>query len=64
MVVSFVITGETSLMLTGLLLTACGGATPAKTYSIGVVNYYQVLEPVLAGFKAKMIAIISPLNPK
>src|SRR5216683_109693 len=45
------------LMLTGLLLTACGGTTPAKTYSIGVVNYVQVLDPVFAGFKAQMAAL-------
>jgi putative ABC transport system substrate-binding protein len=42
------------LMLTGLLLTACGGITPAKTYTIGVVNYVSALEPVLAGFKARL----------
>lgn len=44
------------LMLTGLLLTACGGAAPAKTYTIGVVNYVPALEQVLAGFKARMAA--------
>src|SRR5438309_3935434 len=42
------------LLLAGLLLQACGGATPVKTYSIGVVNYYPVLESVLTGFKAQM----------
>ena len=41
-------------ILTGLLLTACGGATPAKTYTVGVVNYVPALEPVLTGFKARM----------
>src|SRR5919109_631116 len=41
-------------MLTGLLLTACGGTTPAKTYTIGVVNYVPALEPVLTGFEARM----------
>jgi putative ABC transport system substrate-binding protein len=45
------------LMLTGLLLTACGGATPAKTYTIGVVNYVPVLDPVLEGFKTRMAAL-------
>jgi len=44
-------------MLTGLLLMACGGTTPAKTYTIGVVNYAPVLEPVLAGFKDRMAAL-------
>jgi putative tryptophan/tyrosine transport system substrate-binding protein len=42
------------LMLTGLLLMACGGATPAKTYSVGVVNYVAALTPVFEGFKARM----------
>jgi putative tryptophan/tyrosine transport system substrate-binding protein len=42
------------LMLAGLLLTACGSITPAKTYTIGVGNYVPALEPVLAGFKARM----------
>src|SRR5262245_14882327 len=42
------------LMLTGLLLTACGGPTPAKTYIIGVVNYVPSLDPVFEGFKARM----------
>jgi putative ABC transport system substrate-binding protein len=44
-------------MLTGLLLTACGGAPSAKTYTIGVVNYAPLLEPVLAGFKAQMAVL-------
>jgi putative ABC transport system substrate-binding protein len=30
---------------------------PTKTYTIGVVNYYPVLEPVLAEFKAQMAAL-------
>src|SRR2546425_11417200 len=42
------------VILAGLLLTACGGATPAKPYTIGVVNYVPALEPVLTGFKAWM----------
>ena len=42
------------VILAGLLLTACGGTTPAKTYTIGVVNYVPALEPVLTGFKARM----------
>ena len=45
------------LMLTGLFLTACGGATPAKTYTIGVVNYVAALDQVFAGFKAKMTTL-------
>src|SRR5215468_880155 len=45
------------LSLTSLLLTACGGVTTAKTYTIGVVNYAFVLEPVFTGFKAKMVAL-------
>ena len=45
------------LMLTGLLLTACGRTTPAKTYTIGVVNYVPALDPVFAGFKARMAAL-------
>jgi len=45
------------LSLTGLLLTACGGTTPAKIYSIGVVNYYPALEAVLESFKAKMAVL-------
>ena len=42
------------VILAGLLLTACGGTTPAKTYTIGVVNYVPALESVLTGFKARM----------
>ena len=42
------------LMLTGLLLMACDDATPAKTYSVGVVNYVATLTPVFEGFKARM----------
>ena len=45
------------LSLTSLLLTACGGTTPPKTSTIGVVNYYAALEPVLAGFKDQMAAL-------
>jgi putative ABC transport system substrate-binding protein len=41
-------------ILTGLLLTACGGTPSPKTSTIGVVNYVPALEPVLAGFKARM----------
>src|SRR5438445_1615775 len=43
-------------VIAGLLLTACGGTTPARTYTIGVVNYVAALEPVLTGFKARMAA--------
>jgi putative tryptophan/tyrosine transport system substrate-binding protein len=42
------------LTMTALLLPACGGTPPVKTYTIGVVNYVSVLEPVLEGFKARM----------
>src|SRR5213080_3376454 len=45
------------LMLTGLLLAACGGSTPAKTYTIGVVNYVSSLDQVFVGFKAQMAAL-------
>jgi len=41
-------------ILTGLLLAACGGTPSPKTSTIGVVNYVPALEPVLAGFKARM----------
>jgi putative ABC transport system substrate-binding protein len=41
-------------ILTGLLLTACGGTPSPKTSTIGVVNYVPALEAVLAGFKARM----------
>jgi len=37
----------------GLLFASCGG-TPEKKYTIGVVNYQQVLDPVLDGFKVRM----------
>jgi putative ABC transport system substrate-binding protein len=46
-----------SLCLTNLLLTACGDAASAKTYTIGAVNYYTVLEPVLMSFKAQMATL-------
>ncbi|HEX9869893.1 MAG TPA: ABC transporter substrate-binding protein [Candidatus Tectomicrobia bacterium] len=42
------------LAMTGLLLSACGGTPPVKTYTIGVVNYVSVLEAVLEGFKTRM----------
>jgi putative tryptophan/tyrosine transport system substrate-binding protein len=45
------------LIHVGLLLTACGGVTPAKTHIIGVVNYYPALEAVFESFKAKMAAL-------
>src|SRR5438045_1387321 len=44
-------------ILTGLLLTACGRATPVTTYTIGVVNYDPILVPVLDGFKVRMAAL-------
>jgi putative tryptophan/tyrosine transport system substrate-binding protein len=45
------------LMLTGLLLMTCGRTIPVKTYTIGVVNYVPALDPVFAGFKARMAAL-------
>lgn len=45
------------LVLSSLLLAACGSAPPAKTYTIGVVNYTANLEQVLIGFKARMAAL-------
>ena len=45
------------LALSGWLLTACGNVSSAKTYTIGVVNYAPLLEPVLAGVKARMAAL-------
>src|SRR5947209_293974 len=45
------------LMHIGLLFTACDGVTPAKTHTIGVVNYYSALESVLESFKAKMATL-------
>jgi putative ABC transport system substrate-binding protein len=42
-------------IITGLLLTACGGVqAQAKTYTIGVVNENLALDPVFDGFKAGM----------
>ena len=46
------------LLLTSLLLTACGGPPPAKTYTIGAANYYPALESVLESFKAKMATLV------
>ena len=37
----------------GLLFASCGGR-PEKKYTVGVVNYMQILDPVLDGFKARM----------
>jgi putative ABC transport system substrate-binding protein len=42
------------LLLTGLLLTACGGATQAKTHTIGVINIVPALDSTLEGFKEGM----------
>jgi putative tryptophan/tyrosine transport system substrate-binding protein len=47
----------TPLLLTVLLLAACGPAAGAKTYTIGVVSYNPILVPVLDGFKTKMAAL-------
>jgi len=45
-----------SLMIVSLLLTACGTSTTpaAKPYTIGIVSYVSVLEPVIKGFKEGM----------
>ena len=37
-----------------LLLTACGGGTQPKTYTIGVVNLAPLLDDTVAGFKKGM----------
>jgi putative ABC transport system substrate-binding protein len=43
------------LILTGLLLAACGGVQAQdKTYTIGVINYDPGLEKTFEGFKAGM----------
>lgn len=42
------------LIAGGLLLTGCGSTASAKTYTIGVVNYTQVLNPIVEGFQAGM----------
>jgi putative ABC transport system substrate-binding protein len=47
----------TRLLLTALVLAACGRAAVPKTHTIGVVNYDAILTPVLDGFKAKMAAL-------
>jgi putative ABC transport system substrate-binding protein len=47
----------THLLLTALVLAACGRAEVPKTHTIGVVNYDAILEPVLDGFKTKMTAL-------
>src|SRR3984893_6395928 len=47
----------TPLLLTVLLLAACGPAAGPKTYTIGVMNYDAILTPVLDGFKTKMTAL-------
>jgi putative ABC transport system substrate-binding protein len=44
-------------MLTGLLLMACSGSTPAKLYRIGVVNYVPGLDPIVRDFRAQMAAL-------
>ena len=45
------------LLLSGMLLTACGGAAPARTYNIGVLSYSPTLGQVFEGFKAQMAAL-------
>jgi ABC-type sugar transport system substrate-binding protein len=42
------------VVVLSLLLTACGGATQAKTFTIGAVNYFPLLDPIFDGFKAGM----------
>ncbi|MBN1310946.1 MAG: ABC transporter substrate-binding protein [Anaerolineae bacterium] len=40
--------------LVASFLAACGGMEPPKTYTIGVVSYVSILEPVIEGFKTGM----------
>lgn len=47
----------TPLLLTVLLLAACGPPAGPKTHTIGVVSYNPILVPVLDGFKTKMAAL-------
>ncbi len=42
------------LIITGLLVTACGGGATPKTYTIGVVNVLPVLDTTVQGFKQGM----------
>lgn len=44
--------GFTTLILLAMLMSACGNAPEAKTYTIGVVNYLDILQPIYDGFKA------------
>jgi putative tryptophan/tyrosine transport system substrate-binding protein len=43
-----------SLVITGLLLTSCGGAPKTKIYTIGVINPSQNQEGTIRGFKEGM----------
>jgi putative ABC transport system substrate-binding protein len=47
----------TRLLLTAVVLVACGRAAVPKTHTIGVVTYNPILAPVLDGFKTKMAAL-------
>jgi putative ABC transport system substrate-binding protein len=42
------------IIITGLLLTACGGAQDQETYTIGVINLAPDLDSTVAGFKEGM----------
>ena len=42
------------LVITGLLLTGCGGAPKTKTYTIGVINPSTNQEDTVKGFKEGM----------
>ena len=44
-------------VITGLLLTDCGGAPQTKTYTIGVVNLSQNLDDTVKGFKEGMTTL-------
>jgi putative tryptophan/tyrosine transport system substrate-binding protein len=44
------------VLLAVMLVSACGSA-PAKTFTVGVINLSPRLEPVLNGFKARMLEL-------
>jgi putative ABC transport system substrate-binding protein len=45
------------LALASVPFVGCNRAEPAKTHTIGVVQYDPILSPVFEGFKAKMVAL-------
>jgi putative ABC transport system substrate-binding protein len=42
------------VVVLSLLLMSCGSATRTETYTVGVINYAPLLEPVFEGFKVGM----------